>query len=183
MDGREGVLLKHGDTYEIRFERRLRHAPGKVWTAITAPGGMSRWFDETHMPDPLAVGATIRFVHSHLGTESQGEITALDPPRLIEWLWIGGFGPASRMRWEIEPDGPGSRLIMRQQVADPSVTARALAGWHRCLDRMQAVLDGREEPPAAGEWQRLFEAVYKPKVAAAGLTAPQAGKPEPTAKP
>ena len=115
--------------------------------------------------------------------ESQGEITALDPPRLIEWLWIGGFGPASRMRWEIEPDGDGSRLILRQQVADPPVTARTLAGWHKCLDRLQAILDGGEEKPDFAEWIRLFEDVYKSKVLAAGLTAPQAGAPEPPAKP
>lgn len=179
MDGREGVLLKVGGEWEIRFERRLRHAPQKVWDAITAPGAMSRWFDETFMPDPLEVGATIRFVHSHVGMESRGEITALDPPRLIEWLWIGGFGPKSRMRWEIEPEGDGSRLIMRQQVADPPVTARTMAGWHKCLDRMEAILDGGEGRPDFESWIRLFEDTYKPKVAAAGITVPQAGAPEP----
>ncbi len=56
MDGREGVLLKHGEDWEIRFERRLRHAPVKVWEAIVGPGAMTRWFDETHMPEPLTVG-------------------------------------------------------------------------------------------------------------------------------
>jgi uncharacterized protein YndB with AHSA1/START domain len=182
MDGREGVLLKHGDTYEIRFERRLDHPPAKVWAAIVGSGAMSRWFDETHMPDPLSVGATIRFVHKQAGMESQGEITALDPPRLIEWLWVGGFGPAARIRWEIEPDGSGSRLIMRQQVADPPVAARSMAGWHKCLDRMQAILDGGEETPDSEPWLRLFEAVYKPKVLAAGLTVPQVGAPEPPPK-
>jgi uncharacterized protein YndB with AHSA1/START domain len=140
---------------------------------------MSRWFDETHMPEPLAVGASIRFVHGQVGVESRGEITALDPPRLIEWLWIGGFGPASRMRWEIEPDGDGSRLVMRQQVADPPVAARSMAGWHKCLDRMQAILDGGEEPRDFEAWLKLFEETYKPKVLAAGLTTPQVGAPEP----
>lgn len=177
MDGREGVLLKVGDDWEIRFERRLRHSPERVWAAITGPGEMSRWFDETFMPDPLKVGATIRFVHTYVGMESHGEITALDPPRLIEWLWIGGFGPASRMRWEIEPEGDGCRLVMRQQVADPPVTARSMAGWHKCLDRMQAILDGGEEKPDFQAWLKLFEETYKPKVLAAGLTVPQAGAP------
>lgn len=177
MDGREGVLLKIGGEWEIRFERRLRHTPAKVWAAITAPGAMSRWFDETIMPDPLEVGAVIRFTHNAVGMESQGEITALEPERLIEWNWIGGFGPASRMRWEIEPDGEGSKLIMRQEVADPPVTARSMAGWHKCLDRMEAILDGREEKPDVEAWLRLFEETYKPKVLAAGLTTPQAGAP------
>jgi uncharacterized protein YndB with AHSA1/START domain len=78
MDGREGALLKVDGDWEIRFERRLRHRPEQVWAAITGPGAMSRWFDETIMPDPLAVGASIRFTHSYAGMESHGEITALD---------------------------------------------------------------------------------------------------------
>jgi uncharacterized protein YndB with AHSA1/START domain len=182
MDGREGVLLKVDGDWEIRFERRLRHAPERVWAAITGPGEMSRWFDETVMPDPLEVGAKIRFVHSHVGMESHGEITALDPPRLIEWLWIGGFGPASRMRWEIEPGGENCTLIMRQQVADPPVTARSMAGWHKCLDRLEAILGGGEEKPDFDAWLKLFEEIYKPKVLAAGVTVPQAGAPEPAKK-
>src|SRR5579872_4392981 len=64
MDERDGALLKQGDNWEIRFERRLRHPPQTVWDTITAPGAMSRWFDETVMPDPLTVGATIRFIHN-----------------------------------------------------------------------------------------------------------------------
>lgn len=187
MDGRAGVLLKvegaNGESsWEIRFERRLRHSPERVWAAIAGPGEMSRWFDETHMPDPVAVGAKIRFVHNRAGMESHGEITAIDPPRLIEWLWTGGFGPASRIRWEIEPDGEGSRLVMRQQAADPPVIARSMAGWHNCLDRMAAILDGREAERDFEAWRRLFEDTYKPKVLAAGVTAPQAGAPEPATR-
>jgi uncharacterized protein YndB with AHSA1/START domain len=182
MDGREGVLLKVDGEWEVRFERLLRHSPQRVWAAITEPGAMSRWFDETVMPQPLKVGALIRFMHNHAGMESHGEIIALDPPRLIEWLWIGGFGPASRMRWEIEPDGQGSRLIMRQQVADPTVAARTLAGWHKCLDRMQAILDGGEEKSDFEAWLKLFEETYKPQVLAAGLTVEQASAPEPAKK-
>jgi uncharacterized protein YndB with AHSA1/START domain len=177
MDGRDGAVLKIGDDYEIRFERRLKHAPEKVWAAITGPGAMTKWFDETHMPDPLEIGASIRFVHSHVGMESRGEITALDPPRLIEWTWIGGFGPAARMSFEVLPNGDGSRLILRQQVADPPVTARTLAGWHKCLDRLQATLDGGDEPRDMAPWLKLFEETYKPKVLAAGITVPQSGAP------
>ena len=178
MDGREGELLKTDGGWTMRFERRLDPAPDKVWTAIVGPGAMSRWFDETHMPDPLEVGANIRFVHAQFGMESRGEITALDPPRLIEWLWVSDFGPASRMRWEIKADGGGSRLILSQAVSDPPVTSRTMAGWHKCLDRMEAVLEGGGEP-GGKTWLDLFETVYKPKVLAAGLTVPQVGAPEP----
>ncbi|HUO21364.1 MAG TPA: hypothetical protein VMU59_02470 [Caulobacteraceae bacterium] len=44
MDARDGAILKIDDGWDIRFERRLRHAPRTVWDAIVAPGQMSQWF-------------------------------------------------------------------------------------------------------------------------------------------
>ena len=182
MDEREGELIETGDGYEMRLERRLDHPRQTVWAAIVGPDAMTKWFDETHFPDPLKVGASIRFVHTFVNMESRGEITAVEPPHLIEWDWIGGFGPTARMSLEVLPDGGSSRLILRQQAADPPVTARTMAGWHKCLDRLEAVLDGRDEPYDTTPWLELFEDVYKPKVLAAGLTVPQVGAPEPAAK-
>ena len=176
MDGRQGVVLQMDGEFEIRFERRLDHPVEKVWDAITGPGQMSGWFDRTQMPDPLKVGAVIRFRHEVINAESYGQITELDPPHLIEWLWRGPFGPASRMRWEIAPLETGCLLVLRQQMVDSAVLARTTAGWHDCLDRMQALLEGREAQFDMAEWRGLFER-YAGALPAAGVTTPQAGPP------
>lgn len=178
MDGRDGVVLQQDGAWEIRFERRLAHSPERVWQAIVGPGQMSRWFDETHMPEPLRVGATIRFHHAILDAGSEGEITALEPGRLIEWLWRGPFGPPTPIRWEVTPDGEGSRLVMRQRIEDPSMLGRTTAGWYVCLDKLDAVAGGRDDEDASRRWPALFES-YKAMLRGQGVAADQAGPPRP----
>jgi uncharacterized protein YndB with AHSA1/START domain len=176
MDGRDGAILQIDGVYEILFERHLKHPPHKVWNAITGPGQMSRWFDETHMPDPLAVGAQIRFYHAFGDQWSTGEITRLEPGRLIEWLWRTGFGAATPMSWEITPEPGGCRLVMRQRVDEPAILGRTTAGWHACLDRLQAVVEGAPDPGGMDRWLPLFER-YKKDLLAIGITTPQLGAP------
>jgi uncharacterized protein YndB with AHSA1/START domain len=176
MDAREGAILKTGQGWEIRFERRLGHAPQKVWNAIVGPGQMSRWFDRTEFPAKLEVGATIRFFHDAFGMESQGRITRLEPPRLIEWMWTAAFAPDQLMSWEIVSEPDGCRLILRQQIADESLLGRTTAGWHVCLDRMQAALDDEASPSHMSSWPALFEH-YKAVLKGLGLQVEQQGAP------
>jgi uncharacterized protein YndB with AHSA1/START domain len=176
MDGTmDGAVKRAGQAWEIRFERGLAESPEAVWRAITGPGQMSRWFDETHMPEPLRVGEQIRFHHLNLGMDSLGEITALDPPRLIEWLWTSPLGPSARTAWQITPEGGGCRLHLAQWLVDESVLARTLAGWHVSLDRLQTVLAGAHEP-APADWPALFER-DRAQAKAAGAVTPQVGAP------
>ncbi len=183
MDGRHGAVLKVGDHYELRFERRLNHPPQKVWAAITGPGQMSRWFDTTQMPEDLKVGSVIRFHHAVIDQWSEGHVTRLEPGRLIEWEWRGVFGPPNPISWEITPEpGGGCLLVMRQRTDDPSILARTLAGWDVCIQRLEAAAGDRGDLGGVGGWAPLFEA-YKQDLLAAGITEPQAGKPPPPPKP
>ncbi len=175
MYGREGVALKIGEAWGLRFDRSLAHPTEGVWAAITGPGAMSRWFDQTEMPQPPILGGKIRFYHGVTEAESFGEIVALEPPRLIEWLWLSPGSAPSRIRWEIAPEAEGCRLTLRQLVAHPAILARTLAGWHVCLDRLQAILDDIEDPQLRG-WPALFE-YYAATLPAAGITEPQVGAP------
>ena len=176
MDAHDGVILKSRDGWEIRFERRLNHSPRDVWNAIVGPGQMSRWFDRTEFPDPVAVGGVIHFFHDAVNQRSHGEITALEPPILSEWLWSADFAPDQPMSWRIRPNGEGSRLIVCQRIADQSLIGRTAAGWHVCLDRMQAVLDGQAAPEHMADWPALFER-YKDTLRRLDVKVEQQGAP------
>lgn len=175
MDQADGSVAAVGDDWRIRFERRLKHTVDAVWTAIIGPGRMSRWFDQTQMPDPLKVGAVIRFHHEAAAMDSAGRITALAAPRLIEWLWSGPLGPGNLIRWELQPEPDGCRLIMSLRLQDSTILARSMAGWHICLDRMEIMLDGGDEPGMPG-WPTLFER-YAAQVQAEGVKTAQLGAP------
>ena len=176
MDARDGAILKMQDGLVIHFERLLRHSPEKVWNAITGPGQMSLWFDRTEFPCPLQVGAEIRFFHDKFGMESKGRITKLEPQRLIEWMWVADFAPEQLMRWQIVPEAGGCRLILEQRMPDASLVGRTTAGWHVCLDRMEAALDGRDPGDHMTDWAPLFER-YSAQLREMGVITPQQGAP------
>jgi uncharacterized protein YndB with AHSA1/START domain len=135
----DGVLERTDDGHDrIRFERRLDHPIEKVWAALTEPGEMSGWWGEADVE--LRVGG--RFVLSWQnpgGPTMQATITELDPPRLLET----GGDVHGTLRWELEPDGDGTRLTFTSTLDLPDeYRTSVLAGWHFHLDALAEHLRG-----------------------------------------
>lgn len=136
----------------LSFERRLAHPPEKVFRAISDPAELRHWFPATVEFD-LRAGAAVRFTfEEHDSDEPGGEVLEVDPPRLLVYSWNDDV-----LRWEVLPDGDGSRLLFSQTLAEGrSGSARNAAGWDVCLAGLDARLDG--EQAAELEWFPLFEA-------------------------
>lgn len=132
----------------LRFERRLRHSPGKVWRAVTDPAEMASWFPATVHAEPR-IGAPMRF---HFGADEpvdvsgleEGEVLEFDPPRVYAFRWSD-----SVLRFEIVPEGAGCRLLFSHTLGgggtwgDLRSAPRQAAGWDGCLELLEARLDGR----------------------------------------
>jgi uncharacterized protein YndB with AHSA1/START domain len=141
----------------LRFERRLAHAPEKVFRAISDPAELRHWFPAT-METELRAGAPIRFMFEEQEIDAPGgEVLELDPPKLLVYTWGDDV-----LRWEIVPEGDGCRLFFSQTIAGGGIsggrpgTARNAAGWDVCLGALAARLDGEAPPETA--WFPLFEA-------------------------
>jgi uncharacterized protein YndB with AHSA1/START domain len=136
----------------LSFERRLAHPPEKVFRAISDPAELRHWFPATVEFD-LRAGAAVRFTfEEHDIGELGGEVLEVDPPRLLVYSWNDDV-----LRWEVVPDGDGSRLLFSQTLAEGrSGSARNAAGWDVCLAGLGARLDG--EQAAELEWFPRFEA-------------------------
>jgi hypothetical protein len=62
------------------------------------------------------------------------------------------------LRIELAPDGDGTRLTLTDTFGELGKAARDGAGWHECLDRLEAALDDAD-PAASGDgWQRVHPA-------------------------
>lgn len=127
----------------LQFERRLAHAVDQVWPAITDPGRLRQWFPADVDLD-LRPGARIRFVFRQgEGPTLDGEVTEVQPPHLLEYTWDD-----SVLRWELRAEGggpaQGCRLIFTFTFGDHDRAAIQAAGWHVCLDLLEALLDGRQ---------------------------------------
>jgi uncharacterized protein YndB with AHSA1/START domain len=150
---RDGELVElNDDRVGVRFERHLAHSPERVWRAITDPEDLAKWFPDT-IDGEFAAGGEVRFPKfDELGLPAVGKVTEFDPPRLLALTWA-----TSSLRFELEPDGDGTRLIFTDSLPRPE-SAKNAAGWELCLESLQATLAGRNPAePAEGDWSELHK--------------------------
>lgn len=121
----------------LRIERALAHPPEKVWRALTEPSQLNQWFPFDVEPT-LAVGGTVRFSDRAGGPLTTGVITDLEPPKLLAYTW-----ETDHLRWELSPTATGCALVLTHTGHDRYGTASFAAGWHACIDWLDAVLAGR----------------------------------------
>jgi uncharacterized protein YndB with AHSA1/START domain len=132
----------------LRFERRLRHSPAKVWRAVSDPAEMAHWFPAT-VEAELRPGAPMRFTFPEEAVVDgswDGEVLEVDPPKVFMFRWNEDV-----LRFELIPDGDGCRLVFTQTVGGGPVgrlsVGRNAAGWDSCLAALAARLDGEQAEP------------------------------------
>lgn len=132
----------------LRFERRLRHAPAKVWRAVIDPAEMKHWFPAA-VEAELRPGAPMRFTFPEEAVVDgawDGEVLEVDDRKVFMFRWNQDV-----LRIELIPDGDGCRLVFSQTIGGGRVgflaAGRTAAGWDTCLDSLAAQLDGATVPP------------------------------------
>jgi uncharacterized protein YndB with AHSA1/START domain len=131
-----GAKIEKGkDQWTLVLVRDLRHAPPKVWQALTDPAQLKEWapFDSDGL---LTTGATVKL--TTVGAPSphvvETKIKRADAPKLLEFNWGGGD-----MRWELEPREGGTRLTLWANI-NRHYIAMGAAGWHICFDVLDRLL-------------------------------------------
>lgn len=137
--------------YTARFERRLKHSVEKVWAYLTENDKLAKWFAELSVDD-LREGGVYRFDMGN-GTFETLEILELKPLAALEYTW-----DKDRVRFELYPEPWGCRLVLIETILRiTDHTPRDLAGWHVCLDVIEALLN---DAPIS-ERKPLWEARYR----------------------
>ncbi len=142
MTGR-AKLRTDGERPALRLERRLKHAPEKVWHAITDPAELEHWFP-AKVAVELRAGGAIRFTFPGEDRTTTGRVVTADPPREFTFVWND-----DTLRWLISPDGDGSLLEFTHTFGrgEPAIAklaaGRTAAGWDVCLDALDARLGDR----------------------------------------
>lgn len=159
---RDGELIEiGGDRAGVRFERNLAHPPERVWRAVTETDELAKWFPaRPEIAGERRVGATLTFTYpDNEEPPESGEIVELDEPRLFAFTWRPGAegSEPQLLRFELEPDGAGTKLVFTHELPKPD-SAKVAAGWQLCLDDLELALAGtpRSEFPE-GRWVELHE--------------------------
>ncbi|WP_405675494.1 SRPBCC family protein [Streptomyces sp. NBC_01511] len=131
------LSAENGGRTALRMERRLAHPPQRVWDAITQPAHLAKWFPSEVSVD-LRPGGEIGFhFPGDSGPGMTGQVTDADEPRLFAFTW-----GEDHLRWEITPDGDGSRLSLVHTFGDRFGAASFASGWQVCITALGQLLDG-----------------------------------------
>lgn len=155
-----GAAVEKGQNNEIWkliLVRDLRHAPEKVWRALTDPVHLREWapFDADGNLGSAGASVNLTTVGAPATHITETKITHADAPKLLEYNWGD-----QTLRWELEAVGSGTRLTLWHNI-DRRYISMGAAGWHICLDVLDALFGeaplGRIVGPEAMkfDWPRL----------------------------
>ena len=145
-------IRKDGEKWTLILVRDLRHAPEKVWRALTEPAHLREWAPFDADGNLGTVGAAVKL--TWVGTNAPIETTVIraDPFEALEY---------GDIRWELEPSNGGTRLRLWHKI-DRRYIAMGAAGWHIAFDVLDRSLSGNPIERIAGPealkfsgWQRL----------------------------
>ena len=145
-------VRKEGEKWTLILVRELRHAPEKVWLALTDPAHIREWAPFDADGALGTAGATVNLTWVGTGRAQATTVTRAEPPEVLE------FGD---IRWELEAVGGGTRLTLWHKI-DRRFVSWGAAGWHISFDVLDRLLSGNPIGRIAGSgamqfggWQRL----------------------------
>jgi uncharacterized protein YndB with AHSA1/START domain len=148
-------LRKDGERWTLILVRELRHAPEKVWRALTDPAHLHEWAPFDADGSLGVAGTTVMLTTVGAPQVSATKVTRAEAPRVLEYNW-GDYD----IRWELEASDGGTRLTLWHNI-DRRFISMGAAGWHICLDVLDHLLSGTPIGRIVGgeamkfDWSRL----------------------------
>ncbi|HUE25169.1 MAG TPA: SRPBCC domain-containing protein, partial [Solirubrobacteraceae bacterium] len=125
--------------------------------AITEPSALEVWFP-TGVAGELRAGGHLTFsFEQHDLPPMEGDVTEFEPPSRLAFWW-----GEDHLRFELAPVEGGTQTDLRFTVllGAEDKAARDGAGWHVCLDRLDAALDHRAAELDHGineGWREIYD--------------------------
>jgi len=138
--------------YTAIFERHLNHPVEEIWLWLTDNAKLAQWFSELRAGS-LQAGGYMKFDMGD-GTFEEMKITALQMHSVLEYTW----GEDS-VRFEVSPEEAGKcKLVLIERIGTlTNHTPKDLAGWHVCLDVIEALASGRKISSREEQWKEWYE--------------------------
>ena len=128
------------DVTEARMTRLIEHPPAELWRALTDPGFLPQWLAPGRID--LEIGGAARLDFADSGTVIDSRVSDFADGRVLEYSWSAPGEPTRPVRWEIAPEGQGTRLTLTLRVPVAEDAGRACAGWEAHLEMLAAALEG-----------------------------------------
>lgn len=129
----------------------IRTTPERLWSALTEPEFMKRYWFASHVDCAWKVGSPWRLMFPDGRVADSGEVLEIDPPRrmVIKWLHespeLKLEGP-SRMTMELEPLEGAVKLTITHSMdrAESQLIQKVSGGWPAILSNLKSLLETGE---------------------------------------
>lgn len=151
---RLGQVLRDVGGVRLEFVRTYDAPVEDVWSALTDPDRMARWFGRWS-GDPASGAVEVLMSAEDDATPERVTIDECDPPRRLAVTLASADGPWPLVVALTEQDWRTS-LRFTHLLAEPYNAGSVGPGWQFYLDRLGAVLDGAPVPDA---WEDYYPAL------------------------
>lgn len=170
-----GSLRSADGTGVVRVESRIGAGIHDVWSALTDPRRLARWYGEVE--GDLRSGGEYRARVLASGWEGTGRVEACEPPRRLVVTGKEPDEPDEQVTdVALAADGDQTTLVLEQRGIPLDQLAAYGAGTQVHVEDLVAHLAGRERCDPDTRWNELLPAYQD--LAAMGMTGNQSGNPD-----
>jgi uncharacterized protein YndB with AHSA1/START domain len=130
----------------------INTTPAKIWEALTKPELIKQYLFGTDVTSDWKVGSSITYrgVWEGKTYEDKGKVLQIEPGKLLVstfWSSLSGVPDLPEnyktVRYELSPDGRGTRLTITQDNNDSREDANhSEENWKMVLDGIKKLLEG-----------------------------------------
>ncbi|MGI8608439.1 MAG: SRPBCC domain-containing protein [Candidatus Dormibacteria bacterium] len=147
----------------VRIEDRYDTDIGDLWSALTDPGRLARWYG--HVEGDLRPGGEFRLHLESEGWDGAGRVESCDPPRQLlvmmresDESWRKGIGAQpfdEALEAKLTADSDQTILVLEVRGMPLDKIAFYGAGWQIHAENLATYLAGRERGDTEARWDEL----------------------------
>lgn len=146
-------IIRKEQGFEAVYERLLPFERERVWEMLADNEKLNQWFSELKITD-LRKGGSLAFDMGD-GVTERLAIVDFEEGKILAFNWW-----EDEVRFEMSSEQSSTKLKLIEKIRNITPqTAKDLAGWHICLDVIEALLKG-ESIDRGIEWKKEY-AEYK----------------------
>lgn len=147
----EGTLHSIDGQGVVRMRVRYPADIGDVWSALTDPQRLARWYGKVE--GDLRIGGEFTDFVSGSESEGRGRIEVCDPPRQLRFTSVReGEGPKVSVAVDLADAGAQTVLVVEVRGLPPDNLYAYGAGWQVHVEDPAAHLQGQQRPGWPATW-------------------------------
>lgn len=157
------TLIDLGSHQLITLERTMEHSTATLWPALTERAVIGRWAPFSPDRDLDRPGTvSLRQADDLEANANLGKVLTAATQQMLSLNWAD-----DRIDIELAPSPEGTIVRLSHVFADASLAPSMAAGWHICLQALDAVASGIQIPLVVGDaahavgWDSLYEEYAK----------------------